>query len=574
MKNNFFIKLIKSIFFYEIIEVRNKISLINYFIKNISIPTFFLFIFNRNKYNPIKQSKFKEFISENKKKWKNHDKKISNNNFILVESFVNHPAYTLSNIVIGFFLSKKFNYKIMGLIRNHDIKSEVILRSYGCKKIIFFKNPNLLERLYYLIKTILIIGNENKTEKASKIKINGVDIGLIAYDTFIRYKYKPTLNIINSHYLIYFAQALYAQNFIKKHISKNKIKISVLAETQYVPLSVFFQTFLKKNINIFTRSGLESFTVRMYKNWKQRYHYRETVSQKLFNWLNKNHKTKSIQKVKKIYNNKFKKNTFGVDEVILGLRSKNYKKLNYNSNKKKKNVVLFLSHLLDGNFVYGPRKYSKDVYSGSKFIIDQLPKLKNVNWLIKKHPNHNFLKSSYDFNDQIKEYEKKYDHIKLLNDDVSPTSLLNLADIGVTLSGSVGVEYPAFGIPCVFIEKTYYSNLKFFNKINSKKDIQKTLQNIHKLKIPTKKYIENCLLYLFVKDILLRNRCYLIPKHIPSRSLNEELFWRKAKKNLIKFSFSKDEFYQMLEIQLNLNLRHTINFNVVGKTNTKFNDFD
>ena len=103
MKKNFFIKLIKSIFFYEIIEVKKKISLINYFIKNISIPTFFLFIFNRNKYNPIKQSKFKEFISENKKKWKNHDKKISNDNFILVESFVNHPAYTLSNIVIGFF---------------------------------------------------------------------------------------------------------------------------------------------------------------------------------------------------------------------------------------------------------------------------------------------------------------------------------------------------------------------------------------------------------------------------------------------------------------------------------------
>jgi len=39
-------------------------------------------------------------------------------------------------------------------------------------------------------------------------------------------------------------------------------------------------------------------------------------------------------------------------------------------------------------------------------------------------------------------------------------------------------------------------------------------------------------------------------------------------------SFSKDQFYQMLKIQLKLNLRHTINFNVVGKTNTKFNDFD
>ena len=81
-------------------------------------------------------------------------------------------------------------------------------------------------------------------------------------------------------------------------------------------------------------------------------------------------------------------------------------------------------------------------------------------------------------------------------------------------------------------------------------------------------------MYLFVKDILLKNRCHLIPKYIPSRSLNEKLFWQNAKKNLIEFSFSKDEFYQMLEIQLNLNLRHTINFNVISKTSKKFNDFD
>ena len=54
----------------------------------------------------------------------------------------------------------------------------------------------------------------------------------------------------------------------------------------------------------------------------------------------------------------------------------------------------------------------------------------------------------------------------------------------------------------------------------------------------------------------------------------KKCFGKRLKKNVSIFLFSKDEFYQMLKIQLNLNLRHTINFNVVSKTSKKFNDID
>ena len=99
-------------------------------------------------------------------------------------------------------------------------------------------------------------------------------------------------------------------------------------------------------------------------------------------------------------------------------------------------------------------------------------------------------------------------------------------------------------------------------------------KNLHKSKKPSKKLIEKCLIYLFIKDVLLRNRCYLIHEYIPSRKLDENFFWKKASKNLKKFSFEKDEFYRMLIKQLELKLRHTINFKRIKKTKKIFNDFN
>ena len=131
---SFLNKFIKSFLIFEKKELKKKISLAEYFIKNINLTDYLFFIFNKNKYNPIKSIEFKNYINTNKNKWKNN--KINNlksNNCILVETFINHPAYTLSNIVTSAYLNNIYNMKMVGLIRNYDLKSEVIFRSFGVR---------------------------------------------------------------------------------------------------------------------------------------------------------------------------------------------------------------------------------------------------------------------------------------------------------------------------------------------------------------------------------------------------------------------------------------------------------
>ena len=578
---SFLNKFIKSFLIFEKKELKKKFSLVEYFIKNINLIDYFFFIFDKNKYNPIKSIDFKNYININKKKWKNN--KINNlksNNSILVETFINHAAYTLSNIVTSAYLNNIYNMKMVGLIRNYDLKSEVIFRSFGVRNFIYFKNPNIFYRVKYILKSLKILSNQKDFKRVNKLKYKNIDVGLTAYDTYIRYLGIPTLEKINCEFIVFFAEALYSCDFFINEFNKNhEIKKSVQGETQFSPLNILFQVSLKNKIEVFSRSGLESFTLRKYTNWKQRYSYRGSISQKLFNEVFKKNKKKSINYIKKIYKNKIKINMFGLDDVVLGLSNKKLtfvtkdkllKKFRW---KNKKIVVFFLSHLLDGNFNFGFRKNFKDIYSSTKFIIEKISKVNQVNWIIKKHPNHDHFKSKIDFDKEIINLEKKFNHIKLLPENIDPSSLLKIADTALTASGSVGVEYPAFGIRSIFYEKSYYSNLNFLNYAKSKKNLLFELQNIHKSQKLKKLFIEKCQVYLFIKDILIKTESSLIPEYIPSRKINENFFWKRALKKVKMFKFSKDLFYSMLQKQIKYNLRHTINFNFTKLSKKKYNDF-
>ena len=66
----------------------------------------------------------------NQRKWKTLEKKINHKkNKVLVECFINHEVYNLSNILIGKFLQKIYNCDAVAILRSGDLKNEIILKS-------------------------------------------------------------------------------------------------------------------------------------------------------------------------------------------------------------------------------------------------------------------------------------------------------------------------------------------------------------------------------------------------------------------------------------------------------------
>ncbi len=578
----FLIIIIKSIIIFEAKALKKKFYLIEYFIKNINFIEYIKFLSNRSKFNPIKIREFKKYIKNIKSKQTlNFSFKNKKNGYLLVESFINHPAYSLSNIVIGKYLQKIKGFEMIGVVRKFDYKSEVLFRAFGVKKLIFFTGANIFERIYYLLKAASINFKFKNINQSLNYKYEGIDVGMFAHDTYIRYLGIPTIKNIDSNYIIFFAETLYAINFFKKKIfQKKNISGLIQSETQFTPLNILFQITLNNNLDVFSRIGIEKFTVRHYTKWSQRYSNRMSFSQKLFDYIYLNYKKKGLIYFNKLYLSKIKNKIFGVEDSIYGLARVKNKIISKKNLLKMHNwedkpiVVFFLSHLLDGNFIYGKRKNFKDIYSSTEFILNNLANIKNVNWLIKKHPNENYYSTKIDFDDKIKNLIKNNSNIKMFEDKIDTSSLLKIADLGITTSGSIALEYPAFNINSIFYESSYYSNLNFINYEKNPKKIFEKIKKINNLKKLNKNFVEKCRTYLFIKEVLLKNKSTLIPYHISSRKINEKKFWQDCLSLLDKFDFEKDEFFKMFEIQIYKKMRNTINNNIAKIKKKNFYDYE
>ena len=567
------------IFIFEKKELRKKLSYFLYILKEMSLFRYLLFLFGWKEINPFRCKEFKKFIKQNKIKWQkknyiNYDSSSS----ILVEAFINHPAYSLSNAVISIFLNKNFKHNSIALIRKPDIKNQILFESYGFKKFIYFKDLNLLQRIKYIFISIKILKKMKNIDQAYRFKYKNIDVGLTAYDSYLRYVGDSTINKITPDFIVIFAETLFGCDYFIDIFKKDKISKLVQSETQFSPLNTLFQVGLKNKAEIYSRYGGHELTVRRYTNWKQRYQYRGAISQRLFDEVYKKNRKKGVKQIKEFYSRKVKSKLFGVDEVIIGLtKTKLQSKIKNGIRNKfnwdnRKIAVFFLSHLLDGNFNYGFRKNFKNIYYSTKFVLDKLPNLKNVNWLIKPHPAEFHFAPKKDFKSLIKHLSDKYDHIKVFPEKLNPSILLKEADLALTSSGTAGIEYPSFNINSIHYEKACYSSMNFMKTVSSKKKLITELENFHKLKKPSKTLIIKAQLYLFIRELLIKSKCSLIPKYIHSRRINEKKFWKDCSLNVKRFNFSNDFFYKMFMKQLKFNFRHTINLKRIDLKLKKFND--
>ena len=155
----------------------------------------------------------------------------------------------------------------------------------------------------------------------------------------------------------------------------------------------------------------------------------------------------------------------------------------------KKNAIIFSHILWDANLFYG-----KDLFEGYadwlSCTIREAVNNTQVNWILKLHPANLWkrkfenVKGEYSEISLLKEQNlwPLPNHIKLLYPDskISTDSLFVIADYGVTVRGTVGVELPCFGVKTFTAGSGRYSGLGFTEDFNEKRDYLEALQNIHK----------------------------------------------------------------------------------------------
>ena len=552
------------------------------FFQKIDLIKFITFIFNRNS-NPFKSKEFKKFIEINTKQWKS-SKKIKNNkkDIVLFENFISHSGYGAGNILITKYLQLFGGYRAHGFLRKGDIKGEVFFRSFGIDKFYYYSFGGIYQRCKYIIKSILLLKDIKHIRNLIDLRINKIEIGFLAYDAFMRYTGFHTATKINFRIILVFAEALKAMDFHEKNFDNSQISHFVQPERNFVPMGIFFQKFLLNKVSVYSKYGPNDFTVRKYTNFDQRNTEKKTSSKKLFNEVLKNFKNQSIKMITKDMSSrttfghlptwnpeKFKKNQ--KDQMKVLEKNKFYELFGWDN--KKKIATIFLHHLIDGNYRSGPRNIFQDNYTWTYQTINMIKKYKKINWIIKQHPSEYYYASKFNFSTHVKEIEKNYKHIRLCPIDLNDATLKKYTDIAITSHGTTGVEYPAYGTPAINVEDCFMTHVGCSTQAKSLKHYKLLLSKAHKMTKISKKKIEKAKVFLFIYELLMKNKNF-VPPHAHNRgSFDEDKFWKIFPSYIKKFNQKDDTFKVMFKKQLDFKLRHTINFDLYSSKNKIYNDY-
>ena len=444
---------------------------------HIIVTNFFLDIFYKFK---IKKH-FKEIFA------KDYLKFNLKNNKILLEINSMHSSSIAYAYICNYF-SRLYNaniyaYKIASNFQTLDqlifylrrifcIGFFSIYKSFGTN-FFFFINLNYLQK----IEALNLTKNINKKIKNKydfeNIKIDGVLVGDLIYDSFLKDHKKPTIDIGSKELENYLLRSIEIYVFWRDYLRDNQIKVLIVSHTVYLN-AIPVRIAIKNNIETFqvtTHSiyRLSKTELSAYKDFNK---YR-----KIFQQFKSSEKKKFIKKAEKRLNLRFYGHV-GVD-MPYSTKSAFEKKYQFRVIKKSNRIkILVASHcFFDSPHSYGNNLFP-DFYEWLNFL-GNISLQTNYDWYIKTHPDYNPLTLKV-----IKKFIKKFNKFNILPSNISHHQIIKEGiDFALTIYGTIAVEYAALGV-CVIngSNNNPHNTYKFNKNPRNIKDYKKLLMNLCEVK--------------------------------------------------------------------------------------------
>ena len=435
-------------------------------------------------YNFIKHNK-KLFAAKNKSKKK-----------ILVDFFQYKPSMIVFSYISN-ILAEIYNAEIIAtecdlgedkiksflkniIQKNFFLSNWNIFKSFGAKELIvsnFSQEDNFKSKKIYnnLLKKI-----KNKDDVLN-IKIMKVDIGDLIYDDYLREKRYTTINIHREDFKQHLFKMVRLFVFWKNYIDNNDIKACLISHSVY-KFGIVARIAISKNIKVIY-SGLACTYSLDKKNKLSSVGYSDYP--KTFRLLKRVikkdlHKIAKIELKKKLAGKTDMTQIINQTQKVKSFEIKKNVKTKFINDKNKLPIVLIAAHCFTDAVHAFDKMIFPDFHEWIEFLGD-LSNKTNYQWLVKLHP------ADFDANKKYIDYFiNKYPKLKLVNKFATHNDLLNKNIKAVlTVNGSIGHEYPLFGVPVVNAHPSGSNPHCAYNfNFNPKtiKELRKIILNIEKIK--------------------------------------------------------------------------------------------
>lgn len=432
-----------------------------------------------------------KFLLHNKKFFKKKNNKSKNlilveindlyNNHILYSYLCDELSKKFEADIVGYFpsrplsLKKKLSYFILNFL---PLSKVSIFKSFGLKKILNLNNfLNLID--YSKIKTIhqkLI--NDISHEKVLNFKIEGIHIGDLLYDDYLRKFYvgRADLKAKSFENHIYeFIKTFYLWEY---YLRKNDIKSILLSHDVYehaLPLRIS----QKFKISVYIP---DNYRLVRFNETKS-----HILDSKLYDQINKDLNEEEKKIFISIAKDKLKKKFTSSQDQFVELSKKKVKLENIDTiltkdnnffNQNKINILVACHCFYDAPHCFGNFFY--DDFVDWLENLGKISEKTNYSWYLKKHPhslNHNLA------NNILNKFVKKYEKFKIIPEYIDNRSLEKYIDIVLTVHGSVTFEMAYINIPVITASNpSHLENFNFCIKPKNKFEYENKLLNLSKNK--------------------------------------------------------------------------------------------
>ena len=532
----------------------------------IHIKTFFINLSNKNFFS----KNFDEFIELNSSFWKKNNKNYTNNKNnknILITNFVHQPVYTYTESLISKYIQNFHGYNIFGLIDYIDKFGKKLIKSFNIDNFFYYPNISIFQRFFYLFQAFRIINNLKNVDQFINFSKGEVNFGRCVYDHLIRNTETATFSKINFKFYFFLSEALFCNNFCVNFFSKNKFEYMTMSETQFLPSNIIFQHALINKIKVISRvGGPKNIGITLFNSIKDKHNsnvkIKKSFIEKLYAKDKKFFSNKGLDEITKIFNNQMrhydknseknflKKNNLDTNDL--------YNFLNWN--KSKKICVIFGHNLYDGNYANSSRIF-RDNFTWLRETLFFIKNLKpEINWLYKEHPSE-YGSKFRDARNSIKEFNdiiKVNENIKIFPKNFNSMLLKDIANCALTSQGSVGIEYPCFGIPVITAGDSFYDDLGFsYNPKNKDQyfNLITNMSNIISKKLSIDEIDLARISFYFSNKATKMDHPLLYESNI-TKQIDFNFFFDQHIDLISKYKEGEDVFKKCFQIQLASNDRH------------------
>lgn len=353
-------------------------------------------------------------------------------------------------------------------------KWKKLYRGIGVEYFCELNETSFFEKLKSILCAFYVWKKLSSKSELLSLELNRLKCGDLIYDTYLRYRVLPTVNV-NDKFLLYLIyqciNVMKGTNFIA---DKFHIKNYFTSYTSYIQHGVIVRNFKLRNIDIYTSGNFQQRFKKLKKNdlYHTAYHHNYSADFKKLNEIN----------VKLAISRKMLSDKFAgkIDQSLAYMKKSSFAETEqeFSLDAFKNDGVLFLHDFFDSPHIYGDMLFV-DFYEWVIHTINLIIE-NNLNIAIKPHPN-----QVEDSKVIISSLMLQFPRIQWIDPKVSNRIIMNSGiKFGISIYGTVLHELVYHGIHAISAGENPHSSYEFVHNPKSIDEYDYLISNHNELVLP------------------------------------------------------------------------------------------